>query len=413
MIYNATMINLRSAKYTELYGTHECECGHSHNFNVKCVLQKGALSHISEFIASFTPELSRVVIFYDEESESIALKCEDGLKRSFRTAKFKAGSDKELDGLVLPEDARLILGIGGAIEAAKYKSALCDIPLVVSGALSHISFMPICAVESDKSVRLIRSNPPVGYIFDPELDFDKAAVFGSVAACLNTAFEYYAAMALSDKQYCPQLGSALSDIAASTILAASECDKGSQPLRELLLTSSLKISLIASKLPLFGEVQCALVGKKLAPKYSLGTLEFIYAAVLSSLYKSHVMYRRSFVPPPDNNYRLGQISELFGISEFVAVKTVLRQMSAAECELVCYKIKEYSGELIEKLGKNINLYRLAFRTFKRLMPDGGYSLYDLVNDDIPLCLALAPDLVSGEGMLTQLKRLGELDRYID
>ncbi len=414
MIYNAFMINLCSAKYGEYYGSHECECGKIHTFSVKCCLEKGSFAHISEFISSFTPELSRVAIFYDDVSEQLAVRCEDGLKRSYRTVKIKVENDKtKLNKLTLPEDSRLIIAVGGkAIESAKYKATLSDLPVVASGQLTHISLMPVCSLGS-LPVTLMPSRAPVGYIFDPSFEFDKAEVFGSIAACLNTSFEYYASMALNNGEYCPHLSAAMSDIAAKTVLAASECDKNSPMLRELLLSSSLKIALLLSALPPFGEVQCALVSHSLFPKFSLGMLEFVYAAVLSTLYKSHIMRRRSFVPPPDNNYRLEQIAELYGISEFTAIKTIIRQMSISEAELVSYKISEYAPEFIEKLSKNINLYKHAFRTFKRLMSDGGFSLGDIVNSDISLCLALAPDIIKGEGMLTTLKRLGELDCYID
>lgn len=408
------MINLCSAKYGEYYGTHECECGSSHSFKIKCCLEKGAFGGLPRFIASFTPELSRIAVLFDAENANTAQSVEDSLKRTYRISKIEVDDDKEkLEKIVLPEDTRLIVAVGSkAIEGGKYKAELSDLPIVVSGALTHISLMPLCALKG-KSVGVYPARQPGGYIFDPSLDFDKAEVFGSIAASLNTSFEYYAAMALCDSEYCPHLETAMSDIAAKTVLAAAECDKNSPMLKELLLTSSLKIALIASILPTFGEDQCALVSRLISPKYSLGKLEFVYAAVLSALYKSHILLRRSFVPPPDNNYRLEQISELFGISEYAAIKTILRQMNAGEAEIVNYKITEYAGDLIEKLNRNVNLYKLAFKTFKRLMPDGGFSLGELATDDVSLCIALAPDIINGAGMLTLLKRLGELDAYID
>lgn len=363
--------------------------------------------------------MSRVVLFYDDES--LMQEINNAIKREFRTVCVKANDDKRLLELVsLPEDSKLIMAIGSAaaINGAKYKAYVCDLPVVVASKPDFGALTSFCVINDGGTFLTYGVEKPKGYIFDLDRrlsDNDKAELFGMIAARLNTAFEYYASALLSSAEYCPFISGALSDIAAKTILCVAETDKASPKLNEILLNSALKLSIIASlgSFGRSGEVQCGMTYEILNDSdYSQGELQFIFASVLSDLFKNHIVHREIFVPPPDNNYRLEQISSLFGISEYKAVYSICPQISGKEAAVIEYKIREYSFDLLEKLNKNINLFRPAFKIFKRLHYDDGFSLAELCNPDIALSISLAPDIINGNGMLTTLKRLGELDKYI-
>lgn len=415
MVYNAVMINFCSAKYTELIGSHKCDCGDRHDFFVRCLLEHGAFERMSAYLSDITPPMSRVVLMYDDEQ--LMNEIYASIKRDYRVVCIKAEEDKKKIELVaLPEDTKLIIAIGSlaAINAAKYKAYLLDIAVVIA-TLPYYSVLNNQCVINDGGLYLTYIvNEPKGFIFDLDsklTDADMAALFGTVAARLNSEFELYATALLNKSEYCPFISGAISDISAKAILDAASLS--THALKDMLLESALKLALLGRLVARGGEVQCALTYSMLgSSEFSLGELEFIFAAVLSPLYKSHITRRKSFLPPPDNNYRLEQISSFFGISEHKAIRLILPQISGKDAAIAEYKIREYTKDLIEKLNKNINLYRLAFKTFKRLYFDDGYSLDGFESGDISLCIALAPDIIQGSGMLTALKRLGELDAYI-
>lgn len=412
------MINLSSASYGEFSGSHRCDCGKQHKFDTLCLLKHGAFNELSNFLVNFTPLLSRVVIFYDNDELMNLVLC--NIKRDYRVTSIKIGDSKKLiEQTELPEDTKLILAVGSAaaINSAKYKAYCVDLPVVVASLPEFSALTPYCVINDEGIYLSYKVSIPRGYVFDLDCeitDDEKATLFGMVAARLNTSFEYYAAALLGDGEYCPYLSGAMSDVAAKTILDCASLDKSAPTLKNLLIEQGLRLSLIAqNNIPRCGEIQCGLTYAALnSSEYSQGELQFIFASVLSMLYISHICRRKSFTPPPDNNYRLEQISELFGISETRAIGLIRPQLSGSQAAIIEYKIREYTPELHEKLNKNRNLFKLAFRTFKRMHADDGYSLRELVGGDISLCIALSPDVIQGEGMLTALKRLGELDCYI-
>ncbi len=413
------MINICSSPYNKLFGAHRCDCGKTHEFTVKSLLSHGAFDAAVSFLSDIVPQMSRVALFYDDEP--LMQRVNAAIKRAYRTVCVKADNDKRsLDILALPEDCKLIVATGSAdvINGAKYKAYVCDLPVVVASKPEFCALTPFCVIDDGGLLATYKVAKPIGYIFDLDhrlSDDDKAELFGMIAARLNTSFEYYASSLLNSVDYCPFISGALSDIAAKTILGVNELDRTSPALGDILLGSALKICLLASlgSFERGGEVQCGLTYSVISgSEYSQGELQFVFASVLSSLFKSHILARTDFVPPPDNNYRLEQISELLGVGEYRLASYITPQLSGKEAAIAEYKIREYSSDLLEKLDKNINLFRPAFRMFKRLHSDDGYSLEELCNTDIPLSISLAPDIIKGDGMLTTLKRLGDLDRYI-
>ena len=410
------MINFASSQYKLLFGTHKCDCGIEHSFKVRCLLEHGAFNGMVSFISDFTPPLSRIALIYNC-AEALMQEVYASLKRDFRVVCVRADCEKKhAEMLDLPEDTKLVLAIGAdAVDCAKYKAYMQDLPVVYVGLPSGECLAPHSVMDEEGLKVAYAVGSPIGYIFDLDFavsDEEKAALFGDVAAHLNTAFEYYCAALLSGSEYCPYIGGAMTDIAAKTIFTVSEMGRKAPNLSDVLIDAALRLAIISPSDLRGGDTQCSLTYDMLGESEARGGLRFVFAAVLSQLYRSHVMRRRSFTPPPDNNFRLEHIASLFGISEQRAIRGIRPQMTGREAALAEYKIREYTGELLEKLERNISLYKLAFKTFKRLHSDDGYSLTELIGGDVSLCIALAPDVVGGSGMLTTLKRLGELDAYI-
>ncbi len=419
MLYNSAMISLCRKRYSELRGSYECDCGRTHKFHTAALLEHGAFKRLAAFLSDFTPPLSRIVLFYDDES--LMNTVFNYIKKDFRVMCVRTETDKKkLELTALPEDAKLVLAVGSAdaVNAAKYRACIDDLPVVIAALPDFSAFGPRCLVRENGLPSTYVVNRPVGYIFDLDVELsgnDKAAVFGTVAARLNTSLDYYAAALLEGGEFCPYLCGEIGDIAAKTVFEVEKDGLSSVALKEILLEAALKLSLIAGMgdFDRGSEVQCAFTFAALEDcKYSQGELQFLFSSLLARLFRAHTVRRKSFVAPPDNNLRLTQIAKLFGVTEMQALRSVRRQLSGKEAALIEYRLKEYSTELLEKINKNINLFRIAFRTFKRMYDDDGYSLYDLAGADLSLSIALAPDVVRGRGLLTALKRLGDLDKYI-
>lgn len=412
-------MNYCTADYTQLHGSYDCDCGKTHDFTVKCLLVRNAFTCASAFISNFTPFLSRIVVLYDDER--LALKFYDGTKKDYRVGLVKISYEKkEIESISLPEDCKLIVAVGSffAVNAAKYVAALNELPVVVASLPYFDCLSDVCVInEGGVYVKYVVPKPQ-GYVFELNAqlkDEQKAELFGQIVSRLNSAFDYYCSALFGSVDYCPFIAGGISDIAAQTALSVKNLHKNSHMLSEILLQNSLKLALIAStsNLTFGGETQCALCYSMLnGNDYSQGELQFVFAAVLAKLYKNHARRRSRFTPPPDNNYRLERISELLSISEYKALNFLRPQLSGFEASLIEYKIREYGDDLIEKLSAEANIFTLAFRVFKRLYGDDGYSLSTLKSNDLSLSIALAADVVKGNGMLTVLKRLGELDRYI-
>lgn len=407
------MENFASLDIDKFYGTHECDCGNLHTFDVRCALSHGAFSHLTQWLSEFAPPLSRVAIFYTDERNLNELL--PHINREYRVSSFRVTSEKKEIGMLdIPEDARLVIALDGAVDSAKYKAYTLDLPLVIVGVPDFYALSPRCTLREDGLYCTYKVSRPKGCIFDCDVRLDDnrvAEIFGDVAARLNTSLENYATAHIGGKKQCKFIPLAMSDIAAKAILG---CDFALPKFRDELLAHAFRLALLGSldEVEPSGEAQCALCYDMLSGGYSLGTLRFVFAALLTKLYYSHVNRRPSFVPPPDNNYRLSEISELFDISEIKAIKCLLPQLSGHEAAMFEYKMREYRGEFNEKLVKNLSLFSLAFKTFKRLLPDDGYSLTELVGGDLSLCIALSPDMIWGSSLLNALKRNGELDAYI-
>ncbi|MBR2967849.1 MAG: hypothetical protein IKC35_03620 [Clostridia bacterium] len=401
-----------------MYGSYNCDCGLVHTFSVKCLLTKGAYRQAAAFLSDFAPFLSRVAIFYDDEKMLNTFIT--SVKKEYRTTTVYASvSKKKIELMRLPEDTKIIVAVGSerAIDSAKYKAHLLDLPLVVSSFPYYSALSSQCVLNDDGALVSCCVNKPRGYIFDTAYPINRenrAELFGQISARLISAFEYYAAGIFDGGKYCPFIAGGLSDIAAKTIISLKDASKDLPFINEILLTASLKQAIIVSSGDVCtgGEIQCGLTYAMLNQELSQPSAQFVFAAVLNKLYLSHVFRRKSFTPPPDNNLRLQQISELIGISEYKALNKICPQLSAKAAAILEYKINEYRIDITQKLRASLNLFKLAFRTFKRLRDDDGYALSAYKSADVSLCIALAPDVIKGQGMLTALKRLGELDCYI-
>ena len=124
MVYDADMINLCSVGYKEIAGKHSCDCGTVHEFDVSCLLERGAFKQLPAFLSTLTPLLSKVVVFYDDDA--LCNEVCGAIKRDYRVVAISADGDKgKVDNEQLPEDTKLVLQMTGILAKSPSTCMLC------------------------------------------------------------------------------------------------------------------------------------------------------------------------------------------------------------------------------------------------------------------------------------------------
>lgn len=143
-----------------------------------------------------------------------------------------------------------------------------------------------------------------------------------------------------------------------------------------------------------------------------GETEFLLGAFIIDFYAKN-LEGNALEFPPDNNRRIDSLCEYFNVDvrrACIHTSPVYPPLKMRLCE---YRRAEFRGEFLKRLLEVKRRRDSAWRVFKRLYPDDGYSLKNLVDRaDLGICLALAPDAFAADTMLSFLKQTGRLDRYI-
>ena len=138
-----------------------------------------------------------------------------------------------------------------------------------------------------------------------------------------------------------------------------------------------------------------------------GENAFVLSAVLCKIYRQVLDEGDfGFVPPPDNNLRMEKLSEYLGVPREAAAEWLVPYPKTEAFKLQRYRVREYRDELSDILAETDETMTTAYR-------DDGYSLsHYLAEDDVRVCLALAPDVGGEFSLLTQMKIAGLLDKYL-
>lgn len=143
-----------------------------------------------------------------------------------------------------------------------------------------------------------------------------------------------------------------------------------------------------------------------------GETETVLGAYITDFYiKCLTSFRAEF--PPDNNKRIDRVCEYLGSDLKRACVYVSPIFSPQKMRLTEYRLGEFRTEILRLLAALSARQKAAFKVFKRLYPDDGYSIKTLVDTtDIGICVALAPDVFAADTLLSYLKQMGKLEKYI-
>lgn len=413
----------------------ECECGSKHKLDTLFFVGSGAEESVTDFMSPLAPPGCGVVLVKETERDT------DELSRKLRRAGYTV-YERELtrgDGYVAlerekPKDSvRAVLGVGGGFTAdcAKYISAFSSLPcgIVVRTHASPSFLVPSAAIDGGGVPRLFKTGAPKVVVCDterlPSAGNINAAAFGEIASRLIALYDWKFAATVRGEKLCEKIYDAALGEVDSLLRALRVTTRRNKEISTLLLESGLKVSALAalegtSRLYSGGDTACTLAFEMLM-KYEggrsklWGENEFLFSMLLSDIYPKVFDARNKvgFLPPPDNNMRLEKLVEYLGIDERVAAASVTPYLTEKVSALCDYRLGEYEDELkgeLEMLSYRLNE---AYRIFRRLYSDDGFSLRGYLGvGEARISIALAPEMRNKYTALTHLKNMGVLDAYL-
>lgn len=331
------------------------------------------------------------------------------------------------------DDADIIAARGGEKEfAAAHKlSDVCD---YIDASLrkklilvpTHAHFSAACALYRAVDgvfAYTAKDVEPTVTVFDPEeANDDLASIFGELVALDLAAFDY---------TFGAHMKGLAPDVAATNAIAklVTELTDGLRPVAKdrekaakLLTAAGARAARIVADRPELlhcsGAAQTAealrmLYAAEDRPLAGRGETEMLLAVYVADFYIKNIGQPNILTFPPDNNKRIDSICEYFAADlrrACIYAEPVYPPIKMRLCE---YRRSEFRAELTRLLAALKTRQNAAWKVFKRLYPDDGYGLKTLIDPaDLPLVLALAPDVFSADTMLAFIKQTGKLDRFI-
>lgn len=340
---------------------------------------------------------------------------------------------QKLHAISVGEDVRLIIGLGGSTEAeaAKYLGSRLNLPvfLVVTSPDCAKSLTASAQVVSDGVFMLGDSVAPRALLCDYDLlryapDNQTAAAFGEIMSRLVAVFDWRFSSLVTGEAYCKNIAEQAFWAADTALKALRGAVKGDARLPALLAELNLRLSAVAQmaesdRLYAGGDdsmLRCLkqlFLHEKRLPK-SDGENRFILSVILVKIYRQVLATPEfGFTPSPNNNLRQEKLTEYFGIEPEVAAKHFAFLEKNDALKLRLYRMREYRGELYDLICEIDAMLSEAYRVFKHLYNDDGYSLLRYLDEsDVSVCLALAPEFDRGFTLLSQMKHMGLLERYL-
>ena len=418
-----------------------CGCGKTHELNTKAIFfESGAASKLPDALSLCVPPLSLAFVVAERSiADKVFPRIDKTVSRGgFRVAThfFENSPKADLDtcrSVTVPEDARVIVGVGGGTVAdiVKYKAQQLSLPCVIlCSSPAAIGVMAPSAMLTDKRIeQTFRTAPPKAVVCDT-LAFNAipksltAAAFGGLISKLTALFDWKTAALVNSEYFCPNLFDAALAVIDGCLDKVCGAEFHSREIAAVIAEDNLRFSAVcqltgSSRLTSGAESQCAHALRLLFEAeerecFLRGENEFLFARIIMKMYKNLLSKSGTFfVPPPDNNLRMELMAEYFGLDES-AVADKIRPIIAGKAQKLCtYKVGEYSDELYSlACAFDIRLFR-AWKAFKRLYDDDGYALTSYIDPtDASLCVSLAPDLKEKYTMLTYMKNAGLLEAYL-
>lgn len=413
----------------------ECDCGERHKLTASFFIGSGAEDSPREFMEKLAPPGCGAVLLREADRDADAL-CSRLRRLGYTVYEMplvRGDGFLKLESEKLPDSVRAVLGFGGGFiaDCAKYLAAFKSLPcgVVVRSHASPSLLVPSASIDGGGMPRLFKTGSPKVIVCDPDkLDLSgdaNAAAFGEISSRLLALFDWKFAALIHGEKLCETIYDAALGEVDGLLKSLRGMTRRTNAVSGMLLESGLKLSALAalddsSRLYGGGDTACALALEMLT-RYENGYCrlrgenELLFSMMLADVYPKVFELKKStgFLPPPDNNMRLEKLKEYFGIDEQIAARSVTPYQSDRAEKLCSYRIGEYEDELRGELERVSLRLSEAYRIFRRLYADDGFSLRGYLGvAEARLCIGLAPEMHSKFTTLTELKNMGALDGYL-
>lgn len=276
--------------------------------------------------------------------------------------------------------------------------------------------------ESKAFARMKDGAPPYAAVFDhKELEVNAASVFGELIALDMCAYDMTFASRMRGDSVDTETRERVAKLLTATTDSLKTHEKDRRHVESVLTEAGKSAADIVGSRPELlhcsGAAQTAEAIRMLyrAENRTLGMrgeTEAVLSFALCDFYIKNIT-DNSFRFPPDNAHRIDSVCEYFGADIRCAAIYADPIYPPIKMRLYEYRRNEFRAEITQLLAGVKARQAAASQVFKRLYADDGFSMRSLIDKtDLPLCLALAPDVFNGDSMLSFLKQTGKLEEYI-
>lgn len=368
------------------------------------------------------PEKPETTMFYTELSAALKSLAPEG------SAVFAIGFDDTTEllraGYKLAdscETAFLTVARGGTAEFEQAKRTATD-RLVLCPIRDYCSVATEYYRAHDKAFAVTKvGKKPDAAVFDSRLIDSPASVFGELAALELCAFDYMFGAVLRGESCDRTLSAAVAELVAELTAALKGKEKDDAHVRSALITACQTAARLIEKTPALlgcsGATQtyealrmlCTHESRSVPPR---GDAEMLLAVSLTDFYIKNAAAEKPLFPP-NNGKRIDSVCEYLGADLIRATVYVSPVYPPKKLKLCEYRCREFGREQLQMLCDMRGRLANAFSVFKRLFPDDGYALKNMIPaEDIGICIALAPDVFAADSMLSYFKQTGLLEKLI-
>lgn len=319
-------------------------------------------------------------------------------------------------------DADVCIARGGMREFAAARKVPCG-KLILAPTHAHFAAAASKYRAEDNGFAVTRTGQtPFAVAFDPaDADENLASLFGEIASLDLAAFDLTFASYMRGQRLESSVASDVAELISELTAELKSIEKQRDKTKHALVKAGERAARLTAQTPdlLFssGAAQAAEAYRMLCIAEDRaagmrGETEMILGGYVIDYYIKSLS-SDSFDFPPDNNKRMESLCEYFNADPRRACLYTTPIMPPQKLKLYEYRVREFKAELLSMLGE-INKRRFAaWQTFKRLYPDDGFCIKSLVDKtDVALCVALAPDVLTADSLLSFFKQAGRLEKYI-
>lgn len=320
-------------------------------------------------------------------------------------------------------DADIVIARGGEREFAAAHAAAKNAKLILCPTHAYAATASELYRTADGAFAVsVRGAKPAAAVFDAaDADGNLASSFGEIAALDLCAFDSFFKSRMRGEADDDALYREVAALVTGLTDALGGNEKNRKKAAELIVGAGKDAARIIERHPeLLHMSGAAQMTEAVRMLYSAeerligmrGETEFLLGAFVVDFYIKN-LEGKALEFPPDNNKRIDSLCEYFNVDlrrACIHTSAVYPPLKMRLCE---YRRSEFKIEFLKRLNAVKRRRAAAWTVFKRLYPDDGYALKNLVDrEDLGICLALAPDVYSADTMLSFLKQTGRLDKYI-